>query len=81
MWDSARTATSSSGETSRSAAHRRTPRWVIDQPGVGAVIPGARNAAQARGEAADMSSLAPEAVAVVRRFCDERTRPHVRDRR
>jgi aryl-alcohol dehydrogenase-like predicted oxidoreductase len=33
-------------------------RWILDQPGVSVVIPGARNPAQARGNAA-AAALAP----------------------
>jgi len=57
-------------------------RWVIDQPGVGVVIPGARNAAQAKANtaAADLAPLSAEVLAGVRRIYDERIRPHVHDR-
>ncbi|HEY0217397.1 MAG TPA: aldo/keto reductase, partial [Cellulomonas sp.] len=57
-------------------------RWIIDQPGVSTVIPGARNAEQARGNAAaaDLPSLAPEVAEGLRRVYDERIRAHVHDR-
>lgn len=57
-------------------------RWVIDQPGVSVVIPGARNAAQARGNAAaaDVAPLDDAALAAVRSVYDARVRAHVHDR-
>jgi aryl-alcohol dehydrogenase-like predicted oxidoreductase len=54
-------------------------RWIIDQPGVSTVIPGARNAAQARDNAA-AARLAPvtsEALAAVRDVYDELIAPQV----
>jgi aryl-alcohol dehydrogenase-like predicted oxidoreductase len=57
-------------------------RWIVDQPGVSAVIPGARNPEQARANAA-AAALAPldqdtlEAVAAV---YDELIRPQVHER-
>jgi aryl-alcohol dehydrogenase-like predicted oxidoreductase len=57
-------------------------RWVVDQPGVSVVIPGARNAAQARGNAAaaDLAPLGAAALDGVRGIYDARVRPHVHDR-
>ncbi|HEX6347178.1 aldo/keto reductase [Umezawaea sp.] len=57
-------------------------RWIVDQPGVTVVIPGARNAEQARGNvaAADLAPLTPEALAEVAAVYDELVRPHVHDR-
>jgi len=57
-------------------------RWVIDQPGVSVVIPGARNADQARANsaAADLAPLTDDVLAAVARVYDERIRPHVHDR-
>jgi aryl-alcohol dehydrogenase-like predicted oxidoreductase len=57
-------------------------RWVIDQPGVTVVIPGARSADQARANAAAaaLGPLAPEVTAAVRRIYDERVRRYVHDR-
>ena len=57
-------------------------RWIIDQPGVTAVIPGARNPEQARGNAAaaDLAPLAPEVAAELERIYDERIREHVHAR-
>lgn len=57
-------------------------RWIIDQPGVSTVIPGARNANQARGNAAvgDLSPLGDEQLAGVRDVYDRLLRRHVHDR-
>jgi aryl-alcohol dehydrogenase-like predicted oxidoreductase len=57
-------------------------RWVIDQPGVTVVIPGARNPEQARANAAvaDLPPLPPEAMQAVRRTYDELIRPQVHDK-
>ena len=57
-------------------------RWIIDQPGVSTVIPGARNAAQASANtaAAGLPPLSPEALAGVRETYDELIRPLVHDR-
>ncbi|MFI5583711.1 aldo/keto reductase [Amycolatopsis sp. NPDC051758] len=57
-------------------------RWIIDQPGVSTVIPGARNAAQASANtaAASLRPLSPEALAGVRETYDELIRPLVHDR-
>ncbi|MDG4824363.1 aldo/keto reductase [Asanoa sp. WMMD1127] len=57
-------------------------RWVIDQPGVTVVIPGARNPEQARANlvAADLSPLTPDALGTVRDTYDELIRPAVHDR-
>ncbi|GIF74394.1 aldo/keto reductase [Asanoa siamensis] len=57
-------------------------RWVIDQPGVTVVIPGARGPEQARGNqaTADLPALTPEALAGVRETYDELIRPAVHDR-
>ena len=57
-------------------------RWVIDQPGVSTVIPGARNPEQVRGNAAS-ASLAPlrdDQLAGVRDVYDRLLRPLVHDR-
>lgn len=54
-------------------------RWVVDQPGVSTVIPGARSAAQASANAAvaDLEPLTDEHFAGVRRIYDDLVRPHV----
>jgi aryl-alcohol dehydrogenase-like predicted oxidoreductase len=56
-------------------------RWIVDQPGVTTVIPGARNAEQARGnaEAAALEPLGPDTLAALERIYDERVRVHVHD--
>jgi aryl-alcohol dehydrogenase-like predicted oxidoreductase len=57
-------------------------RWIIDQPGVTVVIPGARNPAQARSNAAsaELAPLSLEQLAGVAEIYDELVRPHVHDR-
>jgi len=57
-------------------------RWSIDQPGVSVVIPGARNAKQARANAwaADLAPLSPEVEAAWQARYDTVVRPLVHDR-
>ena len=57
-------------------------RWIIDQPGVSTVIPGARNASQASANtaAAALPPLSSEAQAAVRETYAELIRPLVHDR-
>jgi aryl-alcohol dehydrogenase-like predicted oxidoreductase len=57
-------------------------RWVIDQPGVSTVIPGARSAEQARANAAaaELAPLSNEALVAIRELYDEELRPLVHDR-
>jgi aryl-alcohol dehydrogenase-like predicted oxidoreductase len=57
-------------------------RWILDQPGVTVVIPGARNPGQARANAAaaDLAPLPPETRQAVRLAYDELIRPQVHDR-
>lgn len=57
-------------------------RWVIQQPGVSTVIPGARTAEQARANAAaaELPALSEELLAAVERLYDERIRAQVHDR-
>jgi aryl-alcohol dehydrogenase-like predicted oxidoreductase len=57
-------------------------RWIVDQPGVSVVIPGARSAEQARANAgaADLAPLGSQAQAEVVRVYDELIRPLVHDR-
>ncbi len=57
-------------------------RWIIDQPGVTTVIPGARNGDQARANAAaaDLAPLTDEQRAGVRDVYDRLIRPHVHHR-
>ncbi|SDQ90577.1 Predicted oxidoreductase [Thermostaphylospora chromogena] len=54
-------------------------RWVIDQPGVSVVIPGARNPEQARANAAaaDFPPLTAETLDGVREVYDELIRPRI----
>jgi aryl-alcohol dehydrogenase-like predicted oxidoreductase len=57
-------------------------RWVVDQPGVTTVIPGARNAEQARGNAAaaDIDALDETTLDALREVYDREVRAHVHDR-
>jgi aryl-alcohol dehydrogenase-like predicted oxidoreductase len=57
-------------------------RWILDQPGVTVVIPGARNPEQARGNAAaaELAPLTDNQLAGVRDVYDRLIRPHVHDR-
>jgi len=57
-------------------------RWIIDQPGVSTVIPGARNADQVRGNAAaaGLPSLREEQLEGVAGVYDRLIRSHVHDR-
>ena len=57
-------------------------RWIIDQPGLTAVIPGARNITQAEGNAsaASVAPLTADERTAVRDVYDRLVRPHVHDR-
>jgi aryl-alcohol dehydrogenase-like predicted oxidoreductase len=57
-------------------------RWVIDQPGVTTVIPGARTVEQVRGNvaAAALPPLTGSQLSDLERLYDERIRAHVHDR-
>jgi aryl-alcohol dehydrogenase-like predicted oxidoreductase len=57
-------------------------RWVIDQPGVSVVIPGARNARQARSNAAaaDLAPLGDAPLRAVTQVYDELIRPQIHQR-
>jgi aryl-alcohol dehydrogenase-like predicted oxidoreductase len=57
-------------------------RWILDQPGVSVVIPGARNPEQARANAAAaaLPPLAPQTLEAVASVYDELIRPQVHDR-
>ncbi len=57
-------------------------RWIIDQPGVSVVIPGARNPGQARANAAaaGLAPLSAQTHEAVRAVYDELIRPQVHDR-
>ncbi|MEV6301653.1 aldo/keto reductase [Actinoplanes sp. NPDC051861] len=57
-------------------------RWIIDQPGLTVVIPGARNPEQARANAAaaDLSPLPAETREMIAAVYDELIRPQVHDK-
>jgi aryl-alcohol dehydrogenase-like predicted oxidoreductase len=57
-------------------------RWILDQPGVSVVIPGARTPEQARANAAaaDLAPLPADTLAAVRAVYDELIAPLVADR-
>jgi aryl-alcohol dehydrogenase-like predicted oxidoreductase len=57
-------------------------RWIIDQPGVSVVIPGARNPAQVAGNigAAELAPLSEDQLSDVRAVYDELIRLQVHDR-
>lgn len=57
-------------------------RWIIDQPGTTTVIPGARNAEQARANAAaaDLDPLSPAVLAALQGVYDSGVREHVHNR-
>ncbi|GAB3661463.1 aldo/keto reductase [Actinocorallia lasiicapitis] len=57
-------------------------RWIIQQPGVTSVIPGARNPAQAKAnaEAAGLPPLTPAVLNAIEELYDERIRVQVHDR-
>ncbi|WP_066366478.1 aldo/keto reductase [Herbidospora mongoliensis] len=82
-------------ETGLEAVRRLTPlvpdgatmaqfalRWIIDQPGVSAIIPGASNPGQARSNsaAADLAPLSDEILAAVNAIYDELIAPQIGDR-
>jgi len=57
-------------------------RWIIDQPGVSVVIPGARNAQQARANAAaaDLAPLDAQQLQTITEVYDELIRPQIHHR-
>ena len=57
-------------------------RWILDQPGVTTVIPGARNAEQVEGNvaAADLPPLDEQTLTELERIYDGSIREHVHDR-
>jgi aryl-alcohol dehydrogenase-like predicted oxidoreductase len=57
-------------------------RWILDQPGVSTVIPGARNEGQVRGNvaAASLDPLPADVLDGLRAVYDEEIRQHVHDR-
>ena len=66
----------------RTAMAQFALRWIVDQPGVSVVIPGARNPEQARANAAsaELPSLSAEQLAAVREIYDRLIREHVHER-
>ncbi|TCC01744.1 aldo/keto reductase [Kribbella soli] len=57
-------------------------RWILDQPGVSVVIPGARNPSQVAGNisAATLTPLTPDQSAAVQQTYDDLIRPQIHDR-
>jgi aryl-alcohol dehydrogenase-like predicted oxidoreductase len=57
-------------------------RWILDQPGVTVVIPGARNPSQVAGNvaAAQLPPLTTDQLAAVQQTYDELIRPHIHER-
>jgi len=57
-------------------------KWILDQPGISTVIPGARNAAQVEGNAAaaDLEPLPIDVLDALRDIYDTQIREHVHDR-
>jgi aryl-alcohol dehydrogenase-like predicted oxidoreductase len=57
-------------------------RWIVDQPGVSTVIPGARNVEQVRANAAsaDLAPLGDDLLDRLREIYDRDVREHVHDR-
>ena len=81
------TGVEAAAEFSRLAAPGVTPaqtalRWIIQQPGVTTVIPGARSAQQARDNArsSSVAALSGETLAAVTDLYDRRIRPEVHSR-
>ncbi|TXS49922.1 aldo/keto reductase [Streptomyces sp. t39] len=81
------TGVSAAAEFAGIVGPERTPaaaalRWIVQQPGVTSVIPGARSAAQARAnaEAAGADPLPPQTLAAVRDLYDRRIRAGVHHR-
>ncbi|KQT97808.1 aldo/keto reductase [Sanguibacter sp. Leaf3] len=69
-------------EGSTASTSQLALRWILDQPGVTTVIPGARNAAQAESNAAaaDLPPLTDEQLARFEEIYDASIRAHVHDR-
>jgi aryl-alcohol dehydrogenase-like predicted oxidoreductase len=69
-------------ETTAAATAQWALRWVIQQPGVTTVIPGARNPGQARqnAAAADLPPLTPDALAGIEDLYDKYFRAEVHSR-
>src|SRR5664279_6554398 len=76
-----RAARSVSERAKRVSTAQLALRWILDQPGVSAVIPGARNASQVKGNAAaaDLESLSADVLDALRDIYDQEIRDHVHD--
>jgi aryl-alcohol dehydrogenase-like predicted oxidoreductase len=70
------------GQAQGSTTAQLALRWILDQPGVSTIIPGARNAAQVNGNAAaaELAPLAPEMLDALRDIYDDEIRQQVHDR-
>lgn len=78
-----RAARSVAAQASESTTAQLALRWILDQPGVSTIIPGARNASQVKGNAAAAVTVEPLPAAVhdsLRNIYDEQIREHVHDR-
>jgi aryl-alcohol dehydrogenase-like predicted oxidoreductase len=77
-----RAARSVAAHTQGSTTAQLALRWILDQPGVSTVIPGARNAAQVKGNAAaaDLEPLPVDVLDALRDIYDTQIREHVHNR-
>ena len=78
-----RAARSVAAQASESTTAQLALRWILDQPGVSTIIPGARNASQVKGNAAAAVTVEPLPASVhdsLRNIYDEQIREHVHDR-
>ena len=77
-----RAARSVAGYTKETTTAQLALRWILDQPGVSTVIPGARNASQVRGNAAagDLEPLSADVLEALRDIYNGQIRQHVHDR-
>jgi aryl-alcohol dehydrogenase-like predicted oxidoreductase len=77
-----RAARSVAGYAKETTTAQLALRWILDQPGVSTVIPGARNASQVRGNAAagDLEPLSADVLEALRDIYNGQIRQHVHDR-
>jgi aryl-alcohol dehydrogenase-like predicted oxidoreductase len=77
-----RAARSVAAHTQGSTTAQLALRWILDQPGVSTVIPGARNAAQVKGNAvaADLEPLPVDVLDALGDIYDTQIREHVHNR-
>jgi len=77
-----RAARSVAAHTQGSTTAQLALRWILDQPGVSTVIPGARNAAQVKGNAvaADLEPLPVDILDALGDIYDMQIREHVHNR-